>query len=87
MASTHSWQGAATQSNKKEQARVAKKYKGVKKIGVDSSKAASDDDPFQEDDPILDTMAIGRRHDSRQYAKAAALPLKRAKEILKESEK
>jgi hypothetical protein len=78
MSSPRSWQGAAAQSNKVEQKRVAKKYKGVKKIGVDSSKADSDDDPFLQDDPIIDTMGTDRSHDPKQYARAAGLSVKEA---------
>lgn len=82
------WQRRAAQSNKKEQARVAKKYPGVKKISRgDIPDHDLDADPFQENDPITDDMALDRRHDPKQYAKAAGLPLSRAKAILKESEK
>jgi hypothetical protein len=88
LATNHtSWQGRAAQSNSKEQARVAKKYKGVKKISEGAfSDSDMEADPFMENDPVLDTMDPGRRHDPKQYAKAASLPLKRAKQVLKESE-
>ena len=81
----NSWQGRAAQSNVKERKRVAHKYKGVKKVG--STGFDADADPFMENDPVLDDMDIGRRHDPKQYAKAAALPLSRAKQVLKEVEK
>lgn len=89
MSTSHtSWQGRATQSNKKEQTRVAKKYKGVKKISEGAfTDEDMDADPFMENDPILDTMGTDRRHDPKQYAKAAALPLSKAKKVLAESEK
>lgn len=86
MATAHtSWQGRAQASNKKEQTRVTKKYKGVKKVGA--GKFDSEADPFMENDPILDDMDPGRSHDLKQYAKAAALPLNKAKKVLSEAEK
>ena len=89
MATNHtSWQGRAAQSNATEQKRVAKKYKGVKKISQGSfSDSDMEADPFMENDPILDTMGTDRRHDPKQYAKASALPLSKAKKVLAESEK
>jgi hypothetical protein len=86
MATKHTtWQGAATQSNKAEQKRVSKKYKGIKKIGVDSSKADSNDDPFQDQDPLLDGLDLGRTHKLDQYTRASGLSKTKAKKILTET--
>jgi len=82
-----SWQSRATQSSKTEQKRVAKKYKGVKKISEGSfSDSDMDVSTTHDSDPILDDMDIGRRHNPKQYAKAAGLPEVKVKKILKESD-
>lgn len=87
MASNHtSWQAAADASNKKEQARVSKKYKGVKKAMGTFGEKDMEADPFQENDPVLDTMDVGRTHKLDQYARASALPKAKAKKILEETE-
>jgi hypothetical protein len=87
MSATHtSWMAHAQASNKKEQARVSKKYKGVKKTSVDLNKFDSDADPFMENDPVTDDMEITRRHDAKQYARAAAVSVPKARKILKETD-
>ncbi len=88
MSTSHTtWQGRATQSNAKEQQRVAKKYKGVKKISEGSfSDSDMDVSTTHDDDPVLDDMELTRRHDAKQYARASALPLQKAKKILTETD-
>lgn len=87
MASSHTtWLAQADKSNKKEQTRVSKKYKGVKKAMGAFTEKDMNADPFQENDPIVDTMDIGRTHKLDQYARAAGLPQAKAKKILEETE-
>lgn len=86
MSSTHTtWQGAVDKSNSTDRKRVATKYKGVKKVGAKLDEFDSDADPFMENDPIL-SMAPDRKHDAKQYAKAAGMPLAKAKKLLKETD-
>ena len=91
MAAGKNWQAAADKSNKTEQSRVSKKYKGVKKISADVTKGgntsfADDPSPFLDDDPIVDTMDVGRTHKLDQYSKASGLTKDKAKKVLTETE-
>ncbi len=87
MSTSHtSWQDAADKSNKREQTRVSKKYSGVKKAMGAFTEKDMEADPFQENDPVLDTMDVGRTHKLSQYAKASSLPQAKAKAILEETE-
>ena len=81
----NTWQGRADKSNKKEQARVDKKYPGTKKIGQGAfTESDMEADPFQEADPVLD-VAPERTHKLDQYTRASGLSKPKAKKILMES--
>ena len=81
MSTTHTtWQGHAEKSNKKERARVAKKY------GVTWSDEEQNADPFGDNDSVTDTMGSDRKHKLESYTKASGLPKSKAKKILTETD-
>lgn len=77
----------AQSSNKKERARVSKKYPGVKTASANHwSEEEQNADPFGDNDPIIDTMGTDRKHSLSNYTKASGLPTAKAKKILVETE-